>query len=143
MNTDVCLVHLEGFACGLSDFPVGVTQHAHQAFQELWQVLQHVDVWYAGQNTDPADQELPLVGVDHRQVLPQLWNELIQIQGVTGGDNVLITAAAACLGISNCMPCLCSKGKQAGSFKHVAAVTFGAHLHEVVQELRCVLDVGF
>ena len=65
MHIDASLVYLEGFSSGLPDFPVGVTQHAHQAFQELWQVLQHVNVWYAGQHTDPADQELPLIGIDN------------------------------------------------------------------------------
>ena len=65
MMTDLCLIHLEGFASGLSDFSVGIAQHAHQAFQQLWKVLQHVNVWYTGQNTDPADQKLPLVGIDH------------------------------------------------------------------------------
>lgn len=63
--TDLWFIHLEGFASGLSDFSVGIAQHAHQAFQQLWKVLQHVNVWYTGQNTDPADQKLPLVGIDH------------------------------------------------------------------------------
>lgn len=75
--TDACLIHLEGFASGLSDFSVGVTQHAHQPLQQLWQVLQHVNVWYAGQNTDPADQKLPLVGIDDCKVLSEPWDEII------------------------------------------------------------------
>ena len=89
------MTHLEGSASGLSDFPIGITQHAHQALKQLWKVLQHVDVWHAGQNTDPADQKLPLVRVDNSQVLPQPGDEFIQIQGVTGGHDVLITTASA------------------------------------------------
>ena len=82
-------VYLESFASGLPNFPVSVAQHAHQTFQQLWKVLQHVNVWYTGQDADQADQKLPFVGVDNSQILSQLGDELVKIQSVACRYNVL------------------------------------------------------